>query len=223
MKDVSLQVNELLQVSFPQGESSRSYASRVEDLDQEKIHIAWPTDSGLRVPARAGDTLFLSFTREDAAYGVQVKVESARTSPVPILILEPEGPLQRTQRRENVRVYVRIPVELIGIPDPSAAKEHAAPVVLLVKTDAVDFSAGGMGILYKEAIQPGTVLECRFRLAGQPDPFHLPARVVRCASSLDLQRNRVFRIGLMFLDMSESLRSRIVRYVFTVQNSMIRR
>ena len=75
MTSVSLQVNELLQVSFMDGESAQGYSSRVEDLDGAKICIAWPTDNGLRVSVRAGEELFLSFTREDASYGLRAKVE----------------------------------------------------------------------------------------------------------------------------------------------------
>ena len=75
MSDISPQVNELLQVNFIDGESAQGYSSRVEDLDGAKICIAWPTENGLRVSVRAGEEVFLSFTREDASYGLRAKVE----------------------------------------------------------------------------------------------------------------------------------------------------
>jgi c-di-GMP-binding flagellar brake protein YcgR len=38
----------------------------------------------------------------------------------------------------------------------------------------------------------------------------------------DAQRNRIYRLGLMFLGMPESTRSRIVRFVFGIEKSAVR-
>jgi len=59
-------------------------------------------------------------------------------------------------------------------------------------------------------------------LPGTPDEFHLRARLVRCERRQDEQRNHIHRLGLMFVDMPESTRSRIVRFVFGVQKSAVR-
>jgi c-di-GMP-binding flagellar brake protein YcgR len=215
MNGISLQVNELLQVSFIEGESTHGYSSRVEDLDGAKICIAWPTENGLRVSVRAGEEVFLSFTREDAAYGLRAKVEKTVAEPVPVVIVDPVGSVTRTQRREFVRVRTSIPVELIGVPDPA----ENTPVVLLIKTRTLDLSGGGFAVYHKDAVPSGTVFETRFSLPGTPDGFHLRAKLVRCERHEDAQRNRIHRLGLMFLDMPESTRSRIVRFVFGVQKS----
>jgi c-di-GMP-binding flagellar brake protein YcgR len=218
MNSVSLQVNELLQVSFMDGESAQGYSSRVEDLDGPKICIAWPTENGLRVSVRAGEDLFLSFTREDASYGLRAKVEKTVTEPLPVVVVEPIGSVTRTQRREYVRVRTSIPVEMIGVPDPS----QETTVVLLIKTKTLDLSGGGFAVHYKDAVPSGTVFETKFSLPGTPEEFRLRARLVRCERREDEQRNRIHRLGLMFLDMPESTRSRIVRFVFGVQKSAVR-
>ena len=219
MSDVSPQVNELLQVSFMDGKSAHGYSSRVEDLDGTKICIAWPTENGLRVPVRAGEEVFLSFTREDAAYGVRAKVEKTVNEPLPVVVVEPVGSVARTQRRDFVRVSASIPVEMIGVPGPS----EETPVVLLIKTRTLDLSGGGFSVYYKDAVPTGTIFETRFILPGTPDEFHVRAKLVRCERREDAQRNRIHRLGLMFLDMPESNRSRIVRFVFGVQKSAVRR
>ena len=220
MADQSPQVNELLQVSFMDGEAAHGYASRVEDLVGNKICIAWPTENGLRVTVRAGEELYLSFTREDASYGLRTKVEKTINEPVPLVVVESIGPITRTQRREYVRVGVSIPVELIGVPDPSAAVE--SPVVLLIKSKTLDLSGGGFSLYYKDAVASGTIFETRFSLPGVSEEFHLRSKLVRCERREDAQRNRIHRLGLMFLDMPESRRSRIVRFVFGVQKSAVR-
>ncbi len=218
MSDISPQVNELLQVNFIDGESAQGYSSRVEDLDGAKICIAWPTENGLRVSVRAGEEVFLSFTREDAAYGLRAKVEKTTAEPVPVVVVEPVGSVTRTQRREFVRVRTSIPVELIGVPDPS----QETKVVLLIKTRTLDLSGGGFAVHHKDAVPAGTIFETRFSLPGTPEEFHLHSKLVRCDRQEDAQRNRIYRLGLMFLDMPESTRSRIVRFVFGVQKSASR-
>ena len=218
MSDISPQVNELLQVNFIGGESAQGYSSRVEDLDGAKICIAWPTENGLRVSVRAGEEVFLSFTREDASYGLRAKVEKTSAEPVPVVVVEPVGSVTRTQRREFVRVRTSIPVELIGVPDPS----QETTVVLLIKTRTLDLSGGGFAVHHKDAVPAGTIFETRFSLPGTPEEFHLRSKLVRCDRQEDAQRNRIYRLGLMFLDMPESTRSRIVRFVFGVQKSASR-
>jgi len=55
-----------------------------------------------------------------------------------------------------------------------------------------------------------------------PEEFRLRAKLVRCDRREDAHRNRIHRLGLMFLDMPESSRSRIVRFVFAAQKSAVR-
>ena len=47
----------------------------------------------------------------------------------------------------------------------------------------------------------------------------LLAKSVRLERRVDVHQNRIVRIGFMFLSISESERSRIVRYVFEAQAS----
>lgn len=220
MSDVLPQVNELLQISFLNGEAMHGYSSRVEDLDGAKICIAWPTENGLRVSVRAGEEVFLSFTREDAAYGMRAKVESTVNQPLPVVVVEPLGKVTRTQRRDFVRVKVSIPVELIGATDRANTDE--TPVVLLIKARTVDMSGGGFSVYYKDAVALGTVFETRFSLPGIAEEFHIHSKLVRCERRSDAQGSRIHRLGLMFADMPESTRSRIVRFVFGIQKSAVR-
>ncbi|MBM3803598.1 MAG: hypothetical protein FJW26_14955 [Acidimicrobiia bacterium] len=221
MSDVSLQVNELLQVTFMDEESAHGYSSRVEDMENARICIAWPTENGIRVAVRAGDEVYLSFTREDAAYGLRAKVEKTANEPVPVVVVEQVGSITRTQRREFVRVPSSIPVELIGTPDSAHTDE--TQVVLLIKTRTLDVSGGGFSVYYKDPVALGTIFEARFALPGVPDEFRLRSKLVRCERRSDAQGNRIHRLGLMFLDMPERIRSRIVRFVFGVQKSALRR
>ena len=57
---MSLEVNELVQVTVTEGESSRAYSSRVEDTVGQSVSIAWPSDSGMRIPFHRNEKLYLT-------------------------------------------------------------------------------------------------------------------------------------------------------------------
>ncbi len=221
MKDIVIEVNELLQVSLG-GDSSRSYSSRAEDVQDKSVQIAWPTESGVRVALRSGEELFVSFTREDAAYGFRGKVDKTISEPLPLVTVTRIGAVVRTQRRDNVRVRTSIPVELVGVPATHEVG-GAEPVVLMIKAMTLDISGGGFAIYYRDTVPVGTIFEVKFKLPDNPDLFTTSAKLMRCMSGLDAQRNRINRLGLMFMNMPESMRSRVVRFVFGVQNSSVRR
>ena len=111
--------------------------------------------------------------------------------PVPVVVVEPVGSVTRTQRREFVRVRTSIPVELIGVPDPS----QETKVVLLIKTRTLDLSGGGFAVHHKDAVPAGTIFDTRFSLPGTPEEFHLHSKLVRCERHEDAQRNRILSFG----------------------------
>jgi c-di-GMP-binding flagellar brake protein YcgR len=210
-----LEVNELVQVTVMEGQSSRAYSSRVEDTVGQKVSIAWPTDSGMRIPFHANEKLFLTYHRKDAIYGVKVLVEQTIHTPIPLLVVRPISETERIQRREFVRVAAMIAVELAGKEDPQASQE-----VTVIRANTIDLSGGGFSIHHQSPLPAGTVFETKLSLPGGP-PLKLLAKVVRHERRVDVHQNRIVRIGLMFLSIPESARSRIVRYVFEAQTSSI--
>jgi c-di-GMP-binding flagellar brake protein YcgR len=106
---------------------------------------------------------------------------------------------------------------MIGALDSASTDE--TPLVLLIKAKTSDLSGGGFAVYHKDAVPSGPVFDTRFSLPGIADEFHLRAKVARCERRVDAERNRIHRLGLMFLEMPESIRSKIVRFVFAVQKS----
>lgn len=219
-KEVSLEINELVQVSFPDDTAARTFSSRIEDVKENDLYLSWPTDGGSRVPLHGGESLQLSFTREDAIYGLEVSVKKTLTQPFPMVVVQLSTPIQRTQRRENVRVRALLPVELIGEIEQTNPDED--PQIIRIKTNTLDISAGGFAIRHKDPIPMGAIFETKLSLPGSSEPIKVTAKVVRCGAQLDIQKIRVHQLGMMFVSISESLRSRIVRYVFGIQNTAFR-
>src|SRR5206468_12328859 len=123
------------------GQSSRAYSSRVEDTVGQKVSIAWPTDSGMRIPFHANERLFLTYQRKDAIYGVKVLVEQTIHSPIPLLVVRPISETERIQRREFVRIAAMIAVELTEKQDPQGNQE-----VTVIRANTIDLSGGGFSI-----------------------------------------------------------------------------
>ena len=220
MQPEFVEVNELLQVSVVDDPDKRAYPSRVEDIAGQRVSIAWPTDSGMRIPFHTGEKLSLTYVRQDAVYGVEVMVDDTIHSPIPILLVHSISAVQRLQRREFVRVATMLAIELAGkvdLPETAATRDE----VLIIKTHTIDISGGGVAIQHKWPLPVGTVFEIRLSLPGA-SPLKLLAKVVRHEPRLDAYQTRLFRIGLMFLSIPEKARSRIIRYVLEVQSSAAR-
>jgi c-di-GMP-binding flagellar brake protein YcgR len=212
---MSLEVNDLVQVAVADDSGARAYSSRVEDTAGQKVSIAWPTDSGMRIPFHADEKLFLTYQRTDAIYGVQVVVEQTIHNPIPLLVVRPISKTQRIQRREFVRVAAMIAVELVGKVDPAANQDAT-----VIKANTIDLSGGGFSVHHHSPLPTGTVFETKLTLPGGP-PLKLLAKVVRHERRVDVHQNRIVRIGLMFLSIPESAQSRIVRYVFEAQSTSV--
>ncbi|MEW5975220.1 MAG: PilZ domain-containing protein [Acidobacteriota bacterium] len=223
MPNVSLEVNELVSVSSLDLETKESYSSRVEDISPSGISIAWPTNFGVRVPFRNDEAVYISFVRKDAIYGFSAKVKQNAVEPIPILVIEQISETRRTQRRDFVRVPAFLLVELYEPtkPDQPPSLEEGAPAPLL-RTNTIDISGGGFAFHDRQPISVGTEFEVQMSLPNL-SPLRVMARCVRCEPRSDAKGNRIYRMGMMFTTIPESLRSKIVRYVFEAQKKVLSR
>jgi c-di-GMP-binding flagellar brake protein YcgR len=210
-----LEVNDLVQIAVAEGSNARAYTSRVEDTSGQRVTIAWPTDSGMRIPFHTDEKLILTYPREDGVYGVEVVVEQTIHVPIPLLVVYPISKTEKIQRREFVRVATMIAVELAGQLD--ADDDEAATTI---KANTIDLTGAGFSFHHHSPLPMGTVFETKLSLPGGP-PLQLQSRVVRHERRVDVHQNRIVRIGLMFLAMPESAHSRIIRYVSEAQTSSV--
>jgi c-di-GMP-binding flagellar brake protein YcgR len=220
MKPGALEVNDLIMVR-PQADSlSRAYPSRVEDLQGENVTLAWPSDGGVRVSFRIEESVYLSYTRTDAVYGIQGIVKRTVTEPMALIQVHLVGQVERIQRREYVRVQAILPVEMIL---SSTVEEGLAPSITKISTKTIDLSAGGMAIHHKAVIPHGTLFDVQLNLPGSSSSLRLLAKVVRDSVFRDAYNEKMHRYGLMFLSVPEGTRSRLVKYVFDAQLKHMRR
>jgi c-di-GMP-binding flagellar brake protein YcgR len=221
MKQPRAEVNELLQIQVVDDPNSRTYYSRVEDADEERLSISWPLDGGMPVPFHRHEPLSLSFTRQDAVYGFRAVIDETVTGPIPMLRLHATEGTQRIQRRDYVRVAVLLPVELSGVMSSAGGSAADQDNVLLIKTTTINISGGGFAFQHRKMIPLGTVFDVKLSLPSSPEPIPASARVVRVEAREDANKKRIFRMGVQFLAMPERVRSRIIRYVFESQKAAL--
>ncbi len=215
MQPPSLQVNDLIQVRIPEGEVRDPYPSRVEDRTGDELVIAWPTEKGTPLPVFAGQAISVSFVHDGKFYGFEGIVRATISEPLPVLVLHAPMQPSRIERRDNVRVSTPVPIELtervVSLSDYRAQGEHTA-----IRAVTVNISGGGFAIHHASYIPVGTVFDVRLLLPDKEEPISVVAKVARCSEAPGVDQ---YRVGFSFSQVSEKVRSRIVRFVFAMQIS----
>jgi c-di-GMP-binding flagellar brake protein YcgR len=209
----AITVNELLQVQTLDDPKSATYYSRVEDFSEGKIVIAWPTSGGIRLPVHRDQMLEFSFVRDGTPFLFTGLVDQTDLAPLPQITVILSSSVMRVQRRENFRIKCLIPLEITGTfkHDP----READPTVQVIKTTTYDLSASGIAIRSAKPFPEGTLLDIKLALPDNGPVIKAPCRVVYCDNLAESAMP--YRIGIHYLEISESERARIVRFANRAQ------
>jgi c-di-GMP-binding flagellar brake protein YcgR len=188
--------------------------SRLEDRDEagQRLIVAWPTDQQRRLlQVKVGDTLELAASAQDALYSAHVRVIRGDHDGVPLLITEPIGDWQRTQRRHAVRL-------------PVAIRPHRARRLLddgterPVNVAITNISAGGLQLRSEDELRHGDRIAVTFSLMDVPGELTVVARVCRVQQEL-----RVWVAGCALEDVSARTAEQIVQFIFARQRAELAR
>ncbi len=207
----NISVNELLQVQITDDPNPATYASRINDISEGKLVIAWPTNGGIRLLVHRDQILEFSFVREGTAYSFSGLVDETSIEPIPQITVILSSAIVRVQRRQNFRIKCLLPVEVVG----SIKDRDDTTAVVAIRTITYDISASGIALRYPKLIPEGTVLEVKLGLPDSGPPIKIPCRVVHSQSLSENQTQ--YRTGITYLALSESERARIVRFVYRTQ------
>ncbi len=217
-RDITIAVNDLLQVQIPDDPNALSLFSRVDDIAGDRVHIAWPTDRGIRVPIHEQQTLTISFARDDAIYAFTGIVEQLWRAPFAQLSLIMVGSPQRIQRRQFFRVKSILPVEFFG-ELPKIDENDPAPRIIAIKSHTFEISGSGLAIRHTSSIPSGSLLDCRLTLAAENARMKILCKVVHSSSVGAPAETNLYHIGMFFIAIREADRTRIVRHVFRVERN----
>jgi c-di-GMP-binding flagellar brake protein YcgR len=190
-----------------------TYYSRIDDISEGKLIIAWPTNGGIRMLLHTDQILDFYFIRQGTPHTFSGLVDETRFEPLPLLTIILSSAVSQIQRRQNFRIKCLIPVEIVCNTKENFPGESES--VLKIRTVSNDLSASGISIRFAKKIPEGTLVDIKLSLPDNNPPINIPGRVIY---SEYLTENQILhRTGIRYLALSEGERARIVRYVYRTQ------
>ena len=210
-------VNDVLQLHVLDERNLQPCHTRVEDIVDGCLIVAWPQDDGVLVPIHPEQSLSVSLVHEDAVYNFSAIVMECGQDPFPILKILPVGVPERIQRRAFFRVRVTLRVELTGVINIPGKPEEA----LQLKTLAQDLSEGGMRICTPTLFPDGAEFKVKMNLLDELPVLQITAKVVGSTLVIGSDARPIYQARMSFPEIKEPDRRRIIRYLVKIQRSML--
>jgi c-di-GMP-binding flagellar brake protein YcgR len=211
-QDSKLTVGQRVELAF----GGAWVASRLEDFNDhgDRLVIAWPTDRERRlIPLKAGETVTIAMSRQDALYTAPMRVERSDSDGVPMLRLSVVGEWQRSQRRNAVRVPVAI--------RPRVAERLDGPKRQPLRAGITDISANGVQLRTQDEIKLGDTIELAFSVLGIEEEFEVQAGVRR-VHHVDRGGVHIWVAGCEFKGLSARMSQKLVQFIFAQQRTVAR-
>ena len=208
-----ISINDILQVRILDDPDSATYYSRINDIAEGKLVIAWPTHRGTRLLAHADQMLALLIMRGEVPHEFNALVDELdRSAKLPQITVIPGGAIIRIQRRQNFRIKTLVPVEIAAqMRDPKDGSLSA----IAIQTTTWDLSAGGISIRDSRRFPEDALVEIKMALPDGGPVIKLPCRIVY--SEVLADNTLQYRTGMCYLAITEKERARIVRFVYRTQ------
>lgn len=211
------QRNQSLDLVRQLGDDKDVCRSRFAQVPEHELAIEVPSRRGHPVPVRPGERIEAYFRLKERRYWFASVVESrtflklSADLSLPVLILKPPRSIELRQRREHYRVRLRATDRLMAGLWRAADSPDAASPARLPPMEVLDFSAGGMRLVYARRegcpANEGDVLTVSLPLEpGQP-PARLTARVLRVSRAAE----GVTHVGSEFVGLDDSPEGRMLR------------
>lgn len=195
------------------------YTTRVESVEADEFTVAAPCDGPGAIPFRAGERVGVQVENEAGQLRFRAGVRGRRVEGVPVIALEWPETYERHQRREYVRVPVRMPVTLIL---PAVGGRPAQEC----EAQTRDLGGGGLQAQWNPpAPHPSLTGQRVAVIVELPDgfgPVRAAGTVVRVREA-GTEETPLAEFGIEFTQVSERDRNRICRYIYNRQIELRRR
>lgn len=212
-----LNAGQIVNLGLEGTEGLKWYSVRLEahERGEGRVSVAWPAEENGLVPVKPGQTALLEASSvDDALYAVEMQVEHAYQAGAPALILLPETPWTRQQRRSDVRFQVLI--------TPTVAEVLTPEGWQTLKTTIRNLSAGGLLLRAESELQSGQRLDLGFALP--PKNAEVRVRVdVRRVVPVQRGSKHFWEAGGQFNDPKPKDKEAIIRFIFDQQREAARR
>ncbi|HHU82665.1 MAG TPA: hypothetical protein GXZ26_06645 [Firmicutes bacterium] len=196
----------------------KKFRSRILKIYISGFVIAEPLYMGRPLDLAAGQRVEGHIMKKDAVYGFSSRIrygetEGGRRS----LILSWPEEWKRIQRRNDVRLEIRVPVE-VWVEERIDEKKY----MRLIEGTTRDLSAGGAKVESKRKINAEQVL---LNLFFPEEKISLPARVLRTGTYIAVdpktkKTKMLYWTSLKFLAIQEEKKQQILRFIFQKQQEL---
>jgi c-di-GMP-binding flagellar brake protein YcgR len=218
--DFILEPQELVGIC-PRGADAgtESCSSRILSIRESGYEILCSEECEQRMHLKEGDDLFITFLRNENAYGFGATVVGKSQASPPVLSVRITGPAQKVQRRAYVRVAAALEVELKSSGDSGGT----APIVSspAYRSVTLDISGNGFAIPAERPWDPGSLFDVKLWLPRQTIPLNFQARVARCSPLQPGAAGRSYVVGFSILMASELVNRRLRRFIIRFQQESL--
>lgn len=210
MEKVDFRINGRIEIFWDDG----VYRCTVQDVTDEYLAISVPINNGRYIPLNRGERIEIVYYEDrDNIFRFIGVVTGRKVERIPVILLEIPDKVERIQRRRFVRVpviqYVNISkvepnLSMLRIEMMAKNKEIASKATL------IDLSGGGLRLKVDSDINIGDMLVVILPLTTRE--VILKGKVVRV--EIDDEKRRI--CGIDFIELSESVRDLIIRYIFEI-------
>lgn len=185
------------------------YSSRVEDMGEDQLTVAWPSSYGVSLRIADGDRVTIVSSVRSGMQGFRADIVRRSDGPPAILDLRPVEDLGKVQRRD----YVRVPETLTVTYRVLGRKPNQGGDTLMTGTTK-NISGGGMllSIDKKDRPMPKDTLELQFQLP-ESTAIRATGSVIRVAPA-DNTVETLYEMAVQFAQIHEQDRKMVIKRVF---------
>lgn len=220
-----IEVNLPVEISITAGLFKGNYLSRVVRIHKEKeVYFEMPYQYGKVLKLWPQTMIYINFTFDSepgAVYtfnGRIVKTGSEKNSEVFALAF-PEK-IIRVQRRNYVRVNSIFPVNYLSYMSKTDLEDREILIPVLKRGFSMDLSGGGILMRTVMKLSKDQVILASFRLGDTP--YRIKCRIMRVIQ-VSRGRKYYFKYGLLFIEITESIRRNIIGHVFDLERKNIQK
>lgn len=181
----------------------------------EAFVIRSPKRNGVLIPIDVHQ-LSVRISTPDAVFTLKCDIQSVTREEV-ILLIPTDENVHRMQRRRFLRMQTNLPCE--AEPELPERPNRFAPYISgLIQ----DISGGGCSLVVMTKFENDQILRITFDLPGE-GPLTLLGRVLRTTHVQTPDGGVAYSTSIEFVDLSEAIRSKLIRYVFDVQRRIAQR
>lgn len=223
---VEMRVVQQIEAAAKDGNEAKVYKSQVLDIQDERLLLAMPTESGRLVLLPLGIRFEIVFYSMGGLYrAIGLIKERYKKDNIYMLEVEFKTQLEKFQRREFFRYPCSLDLRYLVLTEEEDALETREGVFRTIyrsgdtqriKTGVLlDLSGGGTRFRTPQRLaeSDSLLLELRLKNEQHDNQFYIVAHIVECRA-VENGREELYEVRVKFLMKDDKIREEIIQYIF---------